>query len=134
MKNQSRQHSADCSDAVSCDQRAVASEVGTLAADSTRNPACEEAHPIAACCNLVPSSQRTSGRRGLSSSRTKWATAEVIRLSIPLAGTVNATVDPKRKYFYEIDGGPTVYYIYVSPLSGKISLSRQLGECSEPRV
>jgi hypothetical protein len=50
------------------------------------------------------------------------AAATVIRLSILLAGTVNATLDPKRKYFYEVEGGGTVYYIYVSPLSGKISL------------
>ena len=46
----------------------------------------------------------------------------VIRLGILLAGTVNATPDPKRKCLYEIDGGSTVYYVYVSPLSGAISL------------
>jgi hypothetical protein len=46
----------------------------------------------------------------------------VIRLAILLAGTVNATPDPKRKCFYEVEGGGNVYYIYVSPLSGKISL------------
>jgi hypothetical protein len=48
--------------------------------------------------------------------------ATVIRLSILLAGTPNATPDPKREYFYEVEGGPTVYYIYVSPFSGTISL------------
>jgi len=48
--------------------------------------------------------------------------ATVIHLGILLAGTVNATRDPKRRCFYEIEGGSTVYYIYVSPLSGRISL------------
>jgi hypothetical protein len=28
-------------------------------------------------------------------------TATVVRLAILLAGTVNATLDPKREYFYE---------------------------------
>lgn len=46
----------------------------------------------------------------------------VIRLGILLAGPVNATPDRKRTCFYEIEGGSTVYYIYVSPSSGKISL------------
>jgi len=46
----------------------------------------------------------------------------VIRLGILLAGTVNITPDPKRKDFYEIYGGSIVYYVYVSPLSGTISL------------
>ena|SRR5215469_15112720 len=45
----------------------------------------------------------------------------VICLGILLAGTVNVTSDPKRKDFYEIYGGLIVYYVYVSPLSGKIS-------------
>jgi hypothetical protein len=48
--------------------------------------------------------------------------ATVISLSILLAGTVNATPDPKRKYFYEVEESGTVYYIYLSPWSGKISL------------
>ena len=64
--------------------------------------------------------------------------ATVIRLSILLAGTVNATLDPKRKYFYEVDGGPTVYYIYVSPLSGKVSLlaswANVVTSASEPEL
>jgi hypothetical protein len=49
-------------------------------------------------------------------------TVTIVRLGILLAGVVNATPDPKRKYFYEVEGGPTVYYIYVSPSSGRISL------------
>jgi len=46
----------------------------------------------------------------------------VISLGILLAGTVNVTPDPKRKWFYEIEGGSAVYYVYVSPSSGRISL------------
>jgi hypothetical protein len=58
----------------------------------------------------------------------------VIRLSILLAGAVNATPDPQRKYFYEVDGGPTVYYIYVSPLSGKISLLASWANAMRPTL
>jgi hypothetical protein len=50
------------------------------------------------------------------------AAASVIRLGILLAGTVNATPDPKRKSFYEVEAGCTVYYIHVSPVSGTIFL------------
>jgi hypothetical protein len=48
--------------------------------------------------------------------------ATVIGLGVLLAGTVNVTPDPKRKNFYEIDGGRTVYYIQLSPSSGAIFL------------
>jgi hypothetical protein len=48
--------------------------------------------------------------------------AAVISLGILLVGAVNVTPDPKRKCFYEIEGGQTVYYIYVSPFSRTISL------------
>ena len=48
--------------------------------------------------------------------------ATVISLGILLAGTVDVMPDPKRKGFYEVEGGPTVYYIYVSPSSRRISL------------
>jgi hypothetical protein len=48
--------------------------------------------------------------------------ATLIHLGILLAGTVNATPDPKRNGFYEVEGGATVYYIYVSPVSQTISL------------
>ena len=47
---------------------------------------------------------------------------ELIRLGILLAGTVDAVPDPKRKHFYEVEGGRTVYYIYVSPTGRTISL------------
>jgi hypothetical protein len=50
------------------------------------------------------------------------AAATVMSLGILLAGTVNATPDPKRKSFYEIDAGRTVYYIHVSPVTGTIFL------------
>jgi hypothetical protein len=46
----------------------------------------------------------------------------VISLGILLAGTVNVTPDPKRKGFYEVQGGSTVYYICVSPPNGTIFL------------
>jgi hypothetical protein len=52
----------------------------------------------------------------------KHSAATVIRLGIILAGTVNVTPDPKRKNFYDVEGGSTVYYIYVSPATGTISL------------
>jgi hypothetical protein len=52
----------------------------------------------------------------------KHSAATVIELGIVLAGTPNATPDPKRKDFYEVEGGATVYYIYVSPVTGTISL------------
>ena len=48
--------------------------------------------------------------------------ATVVRLGIVLAGNVDATPDPKRKNFYEVTEGATSYYIYVSPLTAKISL------------
>jgi hypothetical protein len=46
----------------------------------------------------------------------------VISLGILLAGAVNVTADPKRKDFYEVESGSTVYYIYLSPFSGTIFL------------
>jgi hypothetical protein len=52
----------------------------------------------------------------------KHSAATVIGLGILLAGTVDATPDAKRKGFYEIDRGRTVYYIYLSPSSGTIFL------------
>ena len=52
----------------------------------------------------------------------KHSAGAVIRLGIVLAGRVNVTPDPKRKNFYEVDGGSTIYYIYVSPVTATISL------------
>jgi hypothetical protein len=46
----------------------------------------------------------------------------VIRLGILLAGPVDVTPDPKRQGVYEVEGDSTVYYIYVSPITGIISL------------
>jgi hypothetical protein len=46
----------------------------------------------------------------------------VICLGILLAGSVNVTPDPKRKNFYDVEEGSTIFYIYVSPANGKISL------------
>jgi hypothetical protein len=39
-----------------------------------------------------------------------------------LAGGASTTADPKRRDFYEIESDSTVYYIHVSPVSGKILL------------
>jgi hypothetical protein len=52
----------------------------------------------------------------------KHPAATVIGLGILLAGTVNVTRDPKRKAFYEIDGGRTVYYIHAASSSRTIFL------------
>jgi hypothetical protein len=41
--------------------------------------------------------------------------ATVVELGILLAGSIDVTPDPKRKHFYEIEDGRTVYYVYVSP-------------------
>jgi hypothetical protein len=49
-------------------------------------------------------------------------TATVLTLGILLAGPVDVTPDPKRKGFYEVEGGATTYYIYVSPVSRTVSL------------
>ncbi|MGB9068883.1 MAG: hypothetical protein WCC21_09950 [Candidatus Acidiferrales bacterium] len=46
----------------------------------------------------------------------------VVELAILLAGTVDVTPDPNRVHFYEIENGPTVYYVCVSPVSGKVFL------------
>lgn len=46
----------------------------------------------------------------------------VVSLGILLAGSVDVMPDPKRKGFYEIDDGRTVYYICVSPATGTIFL------------
>ena len=43
----------------------------------------------------------------------------VTTLALLLAGTVNVRPDPKRKNFYEVIGGSDVYYIHVSPLTGR---------------
>ena len=48
--------------------------------------------------------------------------ATVIGLGILLAGTLNVTPDPKRKNFYGVEDGSTVYYIHMSPVSGTIFL------------
>jgi hypothetical protein len=41
--------------------------------------------------------------------------ATVVELGILLVGSIDVTPDPKRKHFYEIEDGRTVYYVYVSP-------------------
>lgn len=64
--------------------------------------------------------------------------AAVISLGILLAGTVNVTPDPKRRGFYEIADGSTVYYFYVSASSGTIFLlatwKSRLGRERQPAI
>lgn len=52
----------------------------------------------------------------------KHSALTVIRLGILLAGTVAATPDPKRKNFYDVEEGSTIFYIYVSPANEEIFL------------
>ncbi len=68
----------------------------------------------------------------------KHSAVTVIRLGIVLAGTVNVTPDPKRENFYDVEAGSSVYYIYVSPITGRISLIAALKNMAQrmpqPRV
>lgn len=59
--------------------------------------------------------------------------ATVISLGILLAGTVNVRPDPKRKRLYEIDGDRTVYYVYVSPVTGTIFFLASWENCAASR-
>lgn len=34
----------------------------------------------------------------------------------------SASLDPRRKNIYELDGGSRVFYIHVSPVTGKVTL------------
>lgn len=47
---------------------------------------------------------------------------QVVTLALQLAGDVEVQPDPKRKSFYEVEAGASVYYIHVSPVSGIIYL------------
>ena len=49
--------------------------------------------------------------------------AEAVRgLRACLAAQPNLVGDPKRKNLFEVQGCSRVYYVFVSPVSGKISL------------
>lgn len=50
------------------------------------------------------------------------SSATIISLGLLLAGTLDATPDPKRKNFYEVQDGRTVCYIHVSPATATIFL------------
>ncbi len=39
-----------------------------------------------------------------------------------LAGGARVEADPKRSDFYEVESGSEVYYIHISPITGKIVL------------
>jgi len=50
------------------------------------------------------------------------STGAVVTLALLLAGTVCVRPDPKRKDFFEVEGGSEIYYIHVPPLTGIIYL------------
>jgi hypothetical protein len=64
----------------------------------------------------------------------KHSALTVIRLGVLLAGTVAATPDPKRKNFYDVEEGSTIFYIYVSPANEKVFLiaawEKSLAQCN----
>lgn len=50
------------------------------------------------------------------------STETVAALRGLLAGGANTIADPKRNGFYEIESDSAVYYIHVSPVTGKVLL------------
>jgi hypothetical protein len=62
----------------------------------------------------------------------KHSAVTVICLGIVLAGTVNVTPDSKRKNCYEVEEGSTIYYIYVSPVTGTIYLIATWKNIAQP--
>jgi hypothetical protein len=46
----------------------------------------------------------------------------VVALRSLLAGGASTTADPKRSGFYEVESDSVIYYIHVSPVTGKILL------------
>ncbi|HXT86764.1 MAG TPA: hypothetical protein VN745_07060 [Verrucomicrobiae bacterium] len=49
-----------------------------------------------------------------------------------LAGGARVEADPKRSDFYEVESGSDVYYIHISPVSGKILLLATWAKESAP--
>jgi len=52
----------------------------------------------------------------------KHSPAALQRLQRALAGSPDLVPDPKRKYLYELAIGSCVFYLHVSPISGRVSL------------
>jgi hypothetical protein len=50
------------------------------------------------------------------------STETVAALRSLLAGGANTIADPKRTGFYEVESDSAVYYIHVSPVTGKVLL------------
>jgi hypothetical protein len=50
------------------------------------------------------------------------STQAVADLYCLLAGGATTTADPKRHGFYEIEGESTIYYVHLTPATGKILL------------
>lgn len=49
-----------------------------------------------------------------------------------LAGGARVEADPKRSDFFEVESGSDVYYIHISPISGKILLLAAWSKDSVP--
>ncbi len=50
--------------------------------------------------------------------------AELVeKLGALLAAGVQAHADPRRKNFYDVENGSRIFFIYVSPISGKVMLA-----------
>lgn len=49
-----------------------------------------------------------------------------------LAGGARVEADPKRSDFFEVESGSDVYYIHISPISGKIVLIAAWSKDSVP--
>ena len=49
-----------------------------------------------------------------------------------LSRGASASLDPRRKNFYELDGGSRVFYIHLSPTSGKVMLLAVWDSCERP--
>ena len=62
----------------------------------------------------------------------RHSSATMIRLQRLLSTGPKMVPDPKREHFFEVPAEPCVFYVHVSPISGKISLLAVWG--SEPGV
>jgi len=59
---------------------------------------------------------------------------DVISLGMLLTGIADVTPDPKRRGFYEVEHGRTVYYFSVSPLTGTIFLLAKWRRATPPSL
>ena len=52
----------------------------------------------------------------------KYPEENIVCLRALLAAGAQARLDPHRKDFYEVENGASVFYIHISPSSGKVQL------------